>query len=57
MMNFKEHNNRKIANKYAEYITGNELRLYMKKKVEKYLGTNKISIFDGAIGSGFYERN
>ena len=36
MMNFKEHNNRKIANKYAEYITGNELRLYMKKKVEKY---------------------
>ena len=55
-MNFKEHNNRKIANKYAEYITGNELRLYMKKKVEKYLGTNKISVFDGAIGSGQLEQ-
>ena len=29
----KEFNNRKIADKFAEYITGDELRRYVAKKV------------------------
>ena len=32
----KEHNNRKKANKFAEYITGIELRKYTAEKVKKY---------------------
>lgn len=46
-----EHNNREIANKHAEYITGKELRQYVAEKVKKYVGENP-SVFDGAIGSG-----
>lgn len=51
-MSFKEHNNRKKAKKLAEYITGEELRKYLASKVEKYIGTSSISVFDGAAGSG-----
>lgn len=32
----KEHNNRKKANQFAEYITGSELRKYTAEKVKKY---------------------
>ncbi len=55
-MSFKEHNNRKIAKKMAEFITGQELRIYLSQKVEKYLGKEKITVFDGAIGSGQLEQ-
>ena len=50
-----EHNNREIANKHAEYITGKELRQYVAEKVKKYVGENP-SVFDGAIGSGQLEQ-
>lgn len=46
-----EHNNRANANKFAEYITGDELRRYTAQKVEWYCGQD-ISLFDGAAGSG-----
>ena len=46
----KEFNNRKIAKKYAEYITGKELRQYAAGKIKKYVSSLK-SIFDGAAGS------
>ena len=52
----KEHNNRKKANKYAEYITGQELRKYLAEKVVKYCGET-VSIFDGAAGSGQLEEH
>lgn len=48
---FKEHNNRKNANKLAEYITGEPLRRYMAEKVKHYAG-DEVSVFDGAAGSG-----
>lgn len=51
----KEYNNRDIANKFAEYITGEELRKYVANKVKKYCGEN-ISVFDGAAGSGQLEQ-
>lgn len=51
----KEHNNRKKANKFAEYITGSELRKYTAEKVKKYCGDNP-SVFDGAAGSGQLEQ-
>ena len=54
-MSFEEHNNRKKANKFAEYITGESLRKYLAEKVEKYVGGNP-SIFDGAAGSGQLEQ-
>lgn len=47
----KEFNNRKIADKHAEYITGQELRKYLARKVKKYVGDN-LTVFDGAVGSG-----
>lgn len=47
----KEHNNRKKANKFAEYITGQALRKYLARKVKEYAGEN-ITLFDGACGSG-----
>lgn len=50
----KEFNNRKIAKKYAEYITGKELRQYAAGKIKKYVSSLK-SIFDGAAGSGQLE--
>lgn len=50
----KEFNNRKIAKKYAEYITGKELRQYAAEKIKKYVSSLK-SIFDGAAGSGQLE--
>lgn len=50
-----EHNNRTIANKHAEFITGKELRQYVAEKVKKYVGENP-SVFDGAIGSGQLEQ-
>ena len=50
-----EHNNRDIAKKHAEYITGKELRQYVAEKVKKYVGENP-SVFDGAIGSGQLEQ-
>ena len=55
-MSFKEHNNRKIAKKLAEYITGTELRQYLARKVKKYIKINNPVIFDGAIGSGQLEQ-
>ena len=51
----KEHNNRKIAKSFAEYITGQELRKYVARKVKKYVGDNP-EVFDGAIGSGQLEQ-
>lgn len=53
-MALKEFNNRKTADKFAEYITGKELRQYLADKVKKYCGDD-ITIFDGAIGSGQLE--
>lgn len=55
-MTFIEHNNRNIAKKFAEYITGEELRKYCKNKIEKYLGSQDITVFDGAVGSGQLEQ-
>lgn len=54
-MNFIEHNNREKAKKYAEYITGQELRRYLAEKVKAYCGSNP-SVFDGAVGSGQLEQ-
>lgn len=55
-INFKEHNNRKIAKKLAEYITGTELRQYLARKVKKYIKIDNPVIFDGAVGSGQLEQ-
>ena len=55
-MSFKEHNNRNIAKKLAEYITGTELRQYVARKVKKYVKADNPVIFDGAIGSGQLEQ-
>lgn len=52
---FEEFNNRQIANKFAEYITGEALRKYVAEKVKKYVGEN-VSVFDGAVGSGQLEQ-
>lgn len=52
----KEYNNRQKANKFAEYITGQELRKYLAKKVERYCGKN-ATVFDGAAGSGQLEEH
>lgn len=54
-MEFVEHNNRKKANKFAEYITGQPLRKYLADKVKRFCGKN-ISIFDGTAGSGQLEQ-
>ena len=54
-MTFVEHNNRAKAKKYAEYITGQELRRYLAEKVQTYCGSNP-SVFDGACGSGQLEQ-
>lgn len=54
-MTFQEHNNRKKANKFAEYITGEVLRKYVAEKVKHYAGKN-VSVFDGAAGSGQLEQ-
>lgn len=51
-----EHDNRKKAKALAEYITGQELRLYLADKVKKYVGEN-VSVFDGAAGSGQLEQH
>ena len=51
----KEFNNRKKADKYAEYITGEELRRYVARKVKQYCG-DSVSVFDGAVGSGQLEQ-
>lgn len=54
-MNFVEHNNREKAKKYAEYITGQELRKYLAEKVKHYCGEHP-TVFDGACGSGQLEQ-
>lgn len=54
-MVFKEHNNRNIANKFAEYITSSVLRQYLADKVKQYCG-NDVTVFDGAAGSGQLEQ-
>lgn len=51
-----EHNNRKQADKFAEYITGQGLRQYLADKVKHYVGDNP-SVFDGAVGSGQLEQH
>lgn len=56
MMSFKEHNNREISKKLAEYITGIELRKYVARKVKKYINKENITVFDGAVGSGQLEQ-
>ena len=48
-MTFVEHNNRKRANKFAEYITSPVLRQYLADKIKLYCGDN-VSVFDGADG-------
>lgn len=50
----KEFNNRDIAKKNAEYITGKALRRYVAGKVKEYVG-DKPTVFDGACGSGQLE--
>lgn len=50
-----ESNQRRKADKYAEYITSDVLRRYIADKVEKYCGDTP-SVFDGAIGSGQLEQ-
>ena len=55
-MSFKEHNNRDISKKLAEYITGTELRKYVARKVKKYLNIENPIVFDGAVGSGQLEQ-
>lgn len=55
-MSFKEHNNREISKKLAEYITGIELRKYVARKVKKYINTENLTVFDGAVGSGQLEQ-
>ena len=50
-----EHNNRKLANQFAEYITGQELRKYTANKIHHYVGSHP-TVFDGAIGSGQLEQ-
>lgn len=55
-MSFKEHNNREISKKLAEYITGIELRKYVARKVNQYLNIKNTTIFDGAVGSGQLEQ-
>ena len=55
-MSFKEHNNRDISKKLAEYITGTELRKYVAKKVKQYLNIENPTVFDGAVGSGQLEQ-
>ena len=54
-MSFVEHNNRKKANQFAEYITGEVLRRYLADKVKHYCGEN-VTVFDGAAGSGQLEQ-
>ena len=55
-MSFKEHNNREISKKLAEYITGIELRKYVARKVKQYLNIENPTVFDGAVGSGQLEQ-
>ena len=50
-----EHNNRRIADKFAEYITGETLRRFVAKKVLDYCG-GQANILDGAAGSGQLEQ-
>lgn len=52
----KEHNNRQIADKYAEFITSKALRVFLAEKVREYLGDRTLSVFDGAVGSGQLEQ-
>lgn len=54
-MEFVEHNNRKKADKFAEYITGQPLRKYLADKVKHFCGEN-VSLFDGTAGSGQLEQ-
>lgn len=54
-MKIKEHNNRKMANQFAEYITGEALRRYLADKVHQYAGDHP-TVFDGAVGSGQLEQ-
>jgi hypothetical protein len=56
MGNFKEHNNREISKKLAEYITGTELRKYVARKVKQYLNIENPVVFDGTVGSGQLEQ-
>lgn len=58
-MSFKEHNNREISKKLAEYITGTELRKYVARKVKQFINLkikfeqdieeieNRIKLIDG----------
>ena len=50
-MTFHEHNNRKKADGYAEYITGDNLRRLVAAKVRRYCGEHP-GVLDGAAGSG-----
>ena len=54
-MTFVEHNNREKAKRFAEYITGQELRRYLAEKVKAYCGEYS-TVFDGACGSGKLEQ-
>ena len=54
-MSILEHDNRKKAKAYAEYITGDALRRYLADKVHQYAGEG-VSVFDGACGSGQLEQ-
>lgn len=54
-MTFVEHNNREKAKRFAEYITGQELRQYLAQKVKAHCGEHP-TVFDGACGSGQLEQ-
>ncbi|SNW10157.1 Uncharacterised protein [Eikenella corrodens] len=54
-MTFQEHNNRKNADKFAEYITGETLRRFVADTVRRFAGDHP-SVLDGAAGSGQLEQ-
>ena len=54
-MRFEEHNNRKNADRFAEYITGEALRRFVAETVRRFAGEHP-SVLDGAAGSGQLEQ-
>lgn len=54
-LTFHEHNNRKVADKFAEYITGDALRRFVADTVIRFTGKHP-SVLDGAAGSGQLEQ-
>ena len=51
---FKEHNNRKKANKFAEYITGEVLRRYVAEKVQISRQRKRVKTYKEAREWAFF---